>query len=70
MARMPRGQGWILVIFIGLALLGAALVGTLKTFERGMDAGGIVWALLAIVGILLGSAAFHLLRTTRHPQEP
>jgi hypothetical protein len=70
MARMPRGQAWILVVFIALALLGAFLVSGFKTFERGVDGGGMLWALLAVAGILLGFAAFRLLRETHHRQEP
>lgn len=70
MTRMPRGQGLVLVLFIACALVGVALVSGFKTFERGASSGGLLWALLAVVGILLGFAAFHLLRKTRHPQEP
>lgn len=70
MARMPRGQAWVLVLFIAFALLGAVLVGALKTFERGVDGGAWLWALMAAAGVLLGFVAFRSLRRTRHPQEP
>lgn len=52
---MPRGQGWILVLFIGFALLGADLVSGLKTFERGVEGGGWPWFALGVAGVLVGA---------------
>lgn len=64
--RLPRGQGFVLVLFLAGALVGVMAL----SVGLGRWGSGVGWALLVVAGLLVGAAMFHWLRRSGHPQEP